>query len=32
MDWDHSYYTMSDENNYMIWHILKKMSRERLDL
>ncbi len=24
MDWDHSYYTMSDENNYMIWHFLKK--------
>jgi isoleucyl-tRNA synthetase len=24
MDWDHSYYTMSDENNYMIWHMLKK--------
>ncbi len=23
MDWDHSYYTMSDENNYMIWHFLK---------
>ena len=23
MDWDHSYYTMSDENNYMIWHALK---------
>src|SRR3989339_1598493 len=24
MDWDHSYFTMSDENNYMIWHFLKK--------
>ena len=24
MDWDHSYYTLSDENNYMIWHFLKK--------
>lgn len=24
MDWDNSYYTMSDENNYMIWHYLKK--------
>ncbi len=24
MDWDHSYYTMSAENNYMIWHFLKK--------
>jgi len=24
MDWDNSYYTMSDKNNYMIWHFLKK--------
>ncbi len=24
MDWDHSYFTMSDENNYMIWHFLRK--------
>ena len=24
MDWDDSYYTMSDENNYMIWAFLKK--------
>ena len=23
MDWDNSYYTMSDENNYMIWDFLK---------
>ncbi|GIW62982.1 MAG: isoleucine--tRNA ligase [Patescibacteria group bacterium] len=23
MDWGNSYYTMSDENNYMIWHFLK---------
>jgi len=23
MDWDRSYFTMSDENNYMIWHFLK---------
>ena len=23
-DWQHSYYTMSDENNYMIWTFLKK--------
>jgi isoleucyl-tRNA synthetase len=23
MDWAHSYFTMSDENNYMIWHFLK---------
>ncbi|MBI9015798.1 MAG: isoleucine--tRNA ligase [Phycisphaerae bacterium] len=24
MDWDNSYYTMSDENNYTIWSFLKK--------
>ncbi len=24
MDWPNSYYTMSDENNYAIWHFLKK--------
>jgi isoleucyl-tRNA synthetase len=24
MDWDHSYYTMSDENNYTIWLFLKR--------
>jgi len=24
MDWSNSYYTMSDENNYTIWHFLKK--------
>lgn len=23
MDWDNSYFTMADENNYMIWHFLK---------
>ena len=23
MDWDHSYHTKSDENNYTIWHFLK---------
>jgi isoleucyl-tRNA synthetase len=23
MDWDNSYYTLSDENNYVIWHFLK---------
>jgi len=23
MDWDNSYYTMSDANNYTIWHLLK---------
>ena len=25
MDWDNSYYTMSDENNYTIWTFLKKV-------
>ena len=25
MDWDNSYYTMSDENNYTIWALLKKL-------
>jgi len=24
MDWENSYYTMSEENNYMIWGFLKK--------
>lgn len=24
MDWGNSYYTLSDENNYTIWHFLKK--------
>ena len=24
MDWDDSYHTMSDQNNYTIWHFLKK--------
>jgi len=24
MDWDNSYFTMADENNYTIWHFLKK--------
>ena len=23
-DWEHSYFTMGDENNYMIWNFLKK--------
>ncbi len=23
MDWDNSYFTNSDENNYAIWHFLK---------
>ncbi len=22
-DWEHSYFTMSDQNNYMIWHFIK---------
>ena len=26
MDWDNSYFTMSDENNYTIWHFLKVCS------
>ena len=26
MDWDNSYFTMSDENNYAIWDFLKKLS------
>src|SRR5437660_3799675 len=28
MDWANSYYTMSDENNYMIWSFLKKVHQE----
>ena len=28
MDWDNSYYTMSDENNYTIWGCLKKLFDE----
>ncbi|MGH2376787.1 MAG: isoleucine--tRNA ligase [bacterium] len=24
MDWDNSYHTLSDENNYMIWHVLRR--------
>ena len=28
MDWENSYYTMSDENNYAIWDFLKKLSLE----
>jgi isoleucyl-tRNA synthetase len=27
-DWDNSYYTMSEENNYAIWHFLKKCWQE----
>jgi len=30
MDWDNSYYTMSDENNYTIWLFLKKCHRRGL--
>ena len=32
MDWDDSYHTMSDENNYTIWHFLKTLPREGLDI
>ena len=28
MDWENSYYTMSDENNYTIWSFLKKLFNE----
>ena len=28
MDWENSYYTMSDENNYTIWTFLKKLFDE----
>jgi len=30
MDWDNSYYTMSDDNNYMIWHFLKECKQKNL--
>jgi len=30
MDWDNSYYTMSDENNYTIWSFLKKCHERNL--
>ncbi|MEJ2441547.1 MAG: class I tRNA ligase family protein, partial [Patescibacteria group bacterium] len=30
MDWDNSYYTLSDANNYMIWHFLKKCHEKGL--
>ncbi len=29
MDWENSYYTMSDENNYAIWAFLKKLFNEK---
>ncbi len=28
MHWDNSYYTMSDENNYTIWHFLKRCNEK----
>ena len=28
MDWQKSYYTMSDENNYAIWHFLKECRKK----
>ncbi len=30
MDWQNSYYTMSDENNYAIWYFLKKCWQDGL--
>ena len=30
MDWENSYYTMSDENNYTIWSFLKKCHKQGL--
>ena len=30
MDWQNSYYTMSDENNYAIWYFLKKCWQDSL--
>jgi len=30
MDWDNSYYTLSEDNNYMIWHFLKKCHQNGL--
>ena len=30
MDWDNSYYTLSDDNNFMIWHFLKKCQEKGL--
>lgn len=30
MDWDNSYFTMSDENNYMIWYFLKECNKKGL--
>ena len=28
MDWENSYHTMSDENNYAIWHFLKECHKK----
>ncbi len=30
MDWENSYFTMGDENNYMIWHFLKTCADHNL--
>jgi isoleucyl-tRNA synthetase len=30
MDWENSYFTLSDENNYMIWHFLKECHKKKL--
>lgn len=30
MDWENSYYTLSDDNNYMIWHFLKRCHEKGL--
>jgi isoleucyl-tRNA synthetase len=30
MDWGHDYYTLSDENNYTIWHFLQKCNERGL--
>jgi len=30
MDWDNSYYTMSDQNNYTIWNFLKECWKKKL--
>ncbi|MEK7143094.1 MAG: isoleucine--tRNA ligase, partial [Patescibacteria group bacterium] len=30
MDWENSYYTMSEENNYAIWHFLKKCHQQKI--
>ena len=30
MDWDNSYYTLSEDNNYMIWHFLRKCHEKGL--